>query len=209
MTDVRTELEARKKEFSRKETENNLLNRKIEGMEQEIIALVEEMGVAKEGLAFLEELANKRRGAMKGKIESVVSEALKLIYGDSYRIELSYSVKNNRSNLEIEMIRETTDGEVRRDMGGFGGGVADTISVPLRLMVLMGSKQTDRVCILDECWKHIDPWRIEQVGEFLKSLADKLGIQVVFCTHHQDLRAFADKTYDISETCGTSKVKTT
>lgn len=208
MADIKTVLADRQKELARKQTENALLNRQLDTMEQRILQLVHDMDIAKEGLAFLEEFANNRRGAMKGKIESVVSEALKLIYGDSYRVELSYSMKNNRSNLEIEMVRETVAGEVRRDMSGFGGGVADTISVPLRLMVLMGSKQTDKVCVLDECWKHIDVWRIESVGKFLRALSDKLGMQVIFCTHHQDLRLFTDKTYDVSESGGVSAVKT-
>jgi len=84
--------------------------------------------------------------------------------------------------------------------------VADTISVPLRLMVLVGSKQTDKVCVLDECWKHIDVGRIEMVGQFLRALSEKLGMQVIFCTHHLALRDFADKVYDVRESDGVSKV---
>jgi Fe-S cluster assembly ATPase SufC len=164
------------------------------------------LGVGQEASKFLEELANTRRGAMKGKIETVVSEALKLIYGDTYRVELTYGVRNSRSSLDIEMVRTTPAGEVRRDLGGFGGGVADTISVPLRLMVLVGSRQTDKVCVLDECWKHIDVGRIDLVGQFLRALSEKLGMQVVFCTHHLSLKAFADRTYDVSETGGKSRV---
>jgi chromosome segregation ATPase len=206
MTDIRETLEDRKAELSRKQAENALLNRQITEMEDKIIDLAKNLEVGQEASAFLEELANGRRGAMKGRIESVVTEALRLVYGDSYRVELSYGMKNNRSSLEIEMVRETPEGDVKRDMDGFGGGVADTISVPLRLMVLVGSKQTDRVCVLDECWKHIDVVRIEMVGQFLRVLAERLGMQVIFCTHHQALRAYADRTYDVSENGGVSKV---
>jgi len=204
--DVHQVLESRKNELARKQNENALLNRQITDMENKIIGLVSSLEIGQEALKFLEELANSRRGAMKGKIESVVSEALRLIYGDSYRVELSYGIKNNRSSLEIEMVRTTPAGEVRRDIGGFGGGVADTISVPLRLMVLVGSKQTDKVCVLDECWKHIDVGRIEMVGQFLRALSEKLGMQVIFCTHHLALRDFADKVYDVRESDGVSKV---
>jgi len=206
MSDVRKVLDERKSELARKQAENSLLNRQIAAMETRIIELTKSLEVGQEALKFLEELANSRRGTMKGKIEDVASEALRLIYGDSYRVELSYGAKNNRSSLDIEMVRQTPAGEVRRDMGGFGGGVADTISVPLRLMVLVGSKQTDRVCILDECWKHIDIGRIEMVGQFLRALTEKLGMQVIFCTHHVPLRDFADKVYEVSEFEGVSRV---
>lgn len=204
--EARLELEGRVAELARKRAENDLLNRQLDGMEKRILALAGELQVGQEASAFLEGLANSRRGAMKGRIEEAVSEALRMIYGASYRVELTYGVKNNRSSLDIEMVREVAAGQVRRDMGGFGGGVADTISVPMRLMVLVGSRQTSKVCVLDECWKHIDKDRIEAVGKFLRLLAEQLGIQVVFCTHHQPLREFADVTYDVSENDGTSKV---
>lgn len=202
-------LETRKVELSRKRAENDLLNRQITSSEKRIMELVSSLDVSKEALAFLTDLADGRRGAMKGKIESVVTEALRMIYGNSYRVELNYAFKNNRSSLEIEMVRETHIGDVRRDMSGFGGGVADTISVPLRLMVLCGSKQTDKVVILDECWKHIDPGRIELVGKFLRALSEQLGLQVLFATHHLPLQQFADRVYNTSEKDGTSNVKAT
>lgn len=207
MSNVEQALAERKKELARKQSENDLLNRQIDTMEQRILELVAVLQTAKEALAFLEDLANGRRGAMKGKIESVVTEALRLIYGASYRVELSYAFKNNRSSLEIEMVRDIKAGEVRRDMGGYGGGVADTISVPLRLMVLVGSKKTDKVCVLDECWKHIDVRRIEQVGQFVQMLTEQLGMQVIFLTHHHPLRQFADRTYEVSEIEGKSSVR--
>jgi hypothetical protein len=203
---ARVALEERRAELARKQAENDLLSRQITEMEDRIVEAAKGLEVGQEALGFLEELANGRRGAMKGRIESVATEALRMVYGDSYRVELTYGTKNNRSSLEIEMVRGTPAGEVRRDMGGFGGGVADTISVPMRLMVLVGSRQTDKVCVLDECWKHIDAVRIEMVGQFLRVLAEKLGMQVVFCTHHQALRPFADRTYEVSESGGVSKV---
>jgi hypothetical protein len=207
MMQVHQVLDDRKKELARKQAENDLLKRQIESCEQKILELAGSLQMGQEALSFLEDLAGSRRGAMKGRIESIVTEAVQLIYGPSYRIELSYSVKNNRSCLEIEMVRETESGEVRRDMDGFGGGVADTISVPLRLMVLMGSKQTDKVCVLDECWKHMDLERIELVGKFLRLLADKLGMQIIICSHHEKMREFSDMTYEVSETGGVSKVE--
>lgn len=200
-------LQERQAELTRKRNENALMQRQLEALEKKIIELAEKATLAQDALDFLEDLANSRRGAMKGKIENIVTEAMRLIYDDSYSAELTYSVKANRSNLDVEMVRNTAKGEVRRDMGGFGGGMADTMSVPMRLMVLMGAKQTDKVCILDECWKHIDPHRVELVGKFVRVLADKLGIQTVFLTHHPLMRDYADRVYEVSENGGKSKVE--
>ena len=200
-------LDNRKKELSRKQTENALLSRQIEAMGEKILKLVDSLKLGQEALAFCTDLADSRRGAMKGKIEAVITEAVRLIYGETYKVELSYSVKNNRSNLIIEMVRDTPAGEVRREIGGFGGGMADTISVPLRLMVLMGSKQTDKVCLLDECWKHMDLDRVELVGKFLRLLVDRLGMQILIYSHHDKIREFADRTYELTENNGISEVE--
>ena len=207
MKQAQTILEQRKSVLAKKQAENDLLNRQIKSGQEKILLLVTSLELSKEALNFLTDLADGRRGAMKGKIESVVTEALRFIYGSSYGVVLDYKVKNNRSNLEIEMVRTIPAGEVKRDMNGFGGGVADTISVPLRLMVLVGSRKTDKVCILDECWKHIDVNKIEQVGKFVQSLSDQLGMQIIFATHHAPLQAFADRVYNVSEKDGKSAVK--
>lgn len=200
-------LDSRKAELARKQNENDLLNRQITEIENKILVLVGQLAIGQDAMQFLTDLSDSRRGVMKQKIETIVTEALRLIYGTSYKVELTYSHKNNRSCLDIEMVRNTSAGEVRRDIEGFGGGVADTISVPLRLMVLMGSRQTDRVCVLDECWKHMDIERIELVGKFLRLLADQLQMQILICSHHEQLRDFADRIYEVSESGGVSKVE--
>ena len=117
-------------------------------------------------------------------------------------------MKHNRSFMEIELVRETTRGEVRRDMDGFGGGVSDVISVPLRLMVIAGSKQSDKVCVLDECYRHVDPERVTLVAEFLDVLSKELGFQIILCSHHEQMREMADRTYFVSESDGVSAVET-
>lgn len=205
--EIKTEHQKRLENLTRKKNENDLLKRQISDNLTKIQGCADKLMVVREALKFLEEIANSRRGTMKGKIEEIVTEALRLIYGTDYRVELNYCVKNNRSSLEIEMVRDTPKGEVRRQLGGFGGGVADTISVPLRLMVLLGSKQSEKICVLDECYKHMDEERIEGVAEFLKTLADRLQMQIIMCTHHEEIRDRADRTFLVSEKTGKSEVK--
>jgi len=191
-----------------KVNENALLERQAFDAESEMLTAVEKMKLVQQALGFLERLANTRRGAMKGKIEEVITEALRMIYGPKYKIDMTYSVKNNRSSLEVEVVHQTVDGDVRRGIEGFGGGVADTISVPMRLMVVVGSNQTDRVCFLDECYRHVDPERIELVGRFIYTLCEELGFQVFLCSHHEPLRLEADRAFRVSSVDGVSRVET-
>jgi len=139
-------------------------------------------------------LLQEKKAHNKGVIESVLSEALKIVYGDQYNVEMTYAVKGNRSHMEIEVVK----GDVRRTIGGFGGGVCDTLSVPLKILILLGSKQTAKICVLDEAWKHVDLGRIELVAEFVKDICSTLGIQIILLSHHEAFKEHAKTINTIS-----------
>ena len=197
----------RKAQLDKLQAENDMINSQMKNNEIKMVELGSKLVIGQEALQFLEDVANSRRGAMKTQIENVVTEALRMIYGDEYRIELSYNVKNNRSFMDIELIRKTPKGDVRRQMDGFGGGVSDTISVPLRLLVMLGSQQTEKICILDECYKHMDLERIDRVAEFLKEIATRLGMQIIMCSHHEALKQAADSVWTIEDVEGRAEIK--
>ncbi len=207
--DIYQALTDRQTELARKQTENKLLDRQAREAEDRMIQAAEEMQVSTEALEFLEEIANSRRGAMKGRIEAVLTEALCLVYGPGRKVELAYSVKGNRSHLAFELVKDTPAGEVRRNIDGTGCGlgVSDTVCVPLRLLVMLGSKQTDRVCVLDECYKHVNPEKVPLVSEFLKTLCERLGVQIILLSHHELIREDAEVAFEVGVVNGTSTVK--
>lgn len=209
--DVKAELEERQRELARRQNENDLLESQAKQAEDKMVKAAESMQLATKALDFCEELANSRRGAMKGRIEAVQTEALQLVYGPSRRIELAYSVKNNRSHLNFELVKQTSAGEVRRVLDGTGNGmgVSDVVSVPLRLLVLLGSQQADRVCVLDECYKHLDGERIPLIAKFLRVLTERMNTQVLLFTHHEQLRCDVDAAYEVREGPGKAVVKKT
>jgi len=204
---VREEIRRREKILSQKRAENELLERQARKSEEEVLQTATDMQSSMEALVLLEEVANSRRGAVKGRIESVLTEALQLVYNSSRSIELDYSVKNNRSHLAFELVKDTPAGVVRRTLDGTGSGlgVSDTVSVPLRLLVLLG-KHADKICVLDECYKHVSIGLVPVVTKFLRVLTERLSIQVVLLSHHESVRADADAAYEVKEVAGVSTV---
>jgi hypothetical protein len=207
--DIEDRLKVRQDKLTRRQNENALLDRQARDAEDKMVRAAEEMQIASEALSFLEEVANSRRGSMKGRIESVLTEALQLVYGSSRSVELTYTVKNNRSHLAFELVKQTKAGEVRRvlDGTGTGLGVSDTVSVPLRLLVLLSFKSSDRVCVLYECYKHVNIERVPLVVQFLRVLTERLGMQVILLSHHQQLRGEVDAAYEVKEGADSSSVQ--
>lgn len=193
-------IKERRKELDRKIAENNLLENQAREYDSEILKETELLRISRESLSFLEDVANNRRGEMKRKIETILTESLQMVYGDDRKIEMVYSVKNNRSHLSFEIVKQSSDGEIRRTIDGTGSGlsVSDTVSVPLRILVLLGSKSS-KVCILDECFKHMNLERVPKVTKFLKVLTERLGIQVILLSHHEFVRTEADSVFEVKD----------
>jgi len=209
MLTIESTITSRRKANKKLQAENDVASRQISTLRARMSELAVVLGTGQEALKFLEEVANSRRGAIKKQIEDIVTEAVQIVYGQDSSVELVYDVKSGRSSAEIEFVRDIPEGQVRRSIDGIGGGVSDTISVPLRLLVLLASRDTDRVCILDECYKHMDVDRIERVAQFLHDIAAKLGIQVVMSSHHEIMQDYADTVHEVSESGGVSTVRRT
>ena len=200
--EIENKIEERQSNLDLLSAENRVLKKEICRYDNKLSVEQNKLEITTKALEFVESVANARRGSMKDKIESVLSEALCMIYGSNYQVEMIYEFRHNRTALDIEYIKETPDGDVRRalDGSGHGLGIFDVVSVPIRMLVLMGSDNIDKVCFLDEPYHFISDDKIPLVGEFLRTLCDKLQMQVVMSTHHRELMNYADKNYFISNT---------
>jgi len=203
---IKSHFSSRRDALLRKQAENDLLNHQIDELEEQALEAAKALTVGQDALQFVEEVAGARRGDIKERIEQIITEALQIVYGSSYSAVLIYSVKNNRSHLDIELVKDTKAGKVQRRMNGFGGGVSDTISIPLRLSVILGSGQTAKVCVFDECYKHLDPERIPFAANFIRQIAEQLGIQIIMLSHHEAMKEQAEVVYTIQDESGVSKI---
>jgi len=199
-------IHTRKQQNLKQQAENDLINNQLTDHQNKINKLTQFLTVGQTALQFLEQVAVSRRSSLKQQIEQIITEALQIIYGEDLSSELRYDVKNGRSFVDIRIVENTPQGKVSRTMEGFGGGVSDTVSVPLRLLVLLATRTTDKVCILDEAYKHVDLERVEKVAPFIQEIAHKLDIQIIMPSHHEAMIESADTVYTVNKTNGESIV---
>jgi hypothetical protein len=202
-------ISTRKQTNIKEQAENDLITEQQTAFTNKINQLATILTTGQDALVFLETVAVSRRSSLKQQIEQIVTEALQIVYGNELTVELQYDVKNGRSFVDIRIIKDTPAGKVSRTMEGIGGGVSDTVSVPLRLLVLLASRTTDKVCILDEAYKHVDLERVERAAGFIQEIASRLGIQIIMSSHHEAMLEAADTVHTVSETTGLSAVTRT
>lgn len=184
--------------------------------DENVAALGEELKVVENRLdtvdranKFVNEVAMSRRNKIKGSFERIVSDALKLLYRQDCYVELVYDFKYRRNVLNIQVgFRHDGGYEVKREVDGFGGGVSDTVSTAFRILIVTLVDSVENVIWLDESYKHADNEMVERVGEFIRAVSKKMGIQIIFNSHHLALGNYADRVLHIEiDKTGASNVR--
>lgn len=189
-------------------TKRNEQIKKLEVLNQERSETLKNIDIRVKTINFVETVASTERNRVKQKIENLITSCLHLVYDDSYSIEFDYGVKANKTSVEIYIIRKCKNGmEVKRTIDGHGGGVADTVALPLKLIVLMNDKKFDKILIADEPGKHLDVDRVEKFAQFIKDISEKLNVQVIISSHFKCMSDYANNIHKVTMDDSVSRVE--
>jgi DNA repair ATPase RecN len=159
---------------------------------------------------LLNQAAEQAREQAKKQIEMVVTNALQSIFSADLRF--SIEMAESRGRVEAEFYVTSTYGgaeQVRnRPQEARGGGVVDVISLALRIVLMeLTSPKFAGPIILDEPAKHVSDEFSLHVAEFLRSVSESFGRQVLMVTHNEALAESANMAYRIEIKEGRSVVK--
>ena len=115
---------------------NKIISKKINDLQKQVQTHKQNLRLGVQSIDFIQKCANHQRSIVKQKVQAVITDALKQIYGDEYSIRFDYSMKRNKTSVDIYLTKHTKIGDVVRKQDGFGGGVSDVISLPLKLNFL-------------------------------------------------------------------------
>jgi ABC-type lipoprotein export system ATPase subunit len=59
---------------------------------------------------------------------------------------------------------------------------------------------------LDETFAHVSSEYLEPMGQFLREVVDKTGVQIIMVTHQPELAEYADTVYRFSNKDGKTQV---
>lgn len=170
----------------------------LEKHKEERDQLIHELEICSKAIEFIEKVSTEERRVVKKKVEELITSCLHEVFDDTYSVEFEYGMKRSKTSVEVHSIRKCEDGVVvKRQIDGIGGGVADAISLPLKLIVLLNDSDLDRIFVIDEPGKHLSVNHVPKFANFLSTISQKLGVQIIMSSHHTCMDKFADSINEV------------
>lgn len=145
------------------------------------------------------------RQQAKSRIEEIVTSALSVVFGKDYSFKIQITTKANQPVAEYYLESEGIVTQLKPPDYDRGGGVADVVSLSLKLAVAELSGVTGTL-FLDEVGKHVSEEFAPNVAYFLKQYSENFNRQIVLITHNAALADVADHSLQVSQVKGRSKV---
>lgn len=154
---------------------------------------------------LLQKTSDFARQQAKARIEDIVTSALSVVFGKDYRFAIALEVKANQPVAEYYLTSEGVTTQLKPPDYDRGGGVADVVSLALRLAIgeLSGIRGP---IFLDEVGKHVSQEYAPNVAYFLKEYSSKFGRQIILITHNVHLAEIGETSLQVTQNGGKSEV---
>lgn len=155
---------------------------------------------------LLQQTSEYARQQAKQQIEEIVTSALSVVFGKDYRFIVNIEVKANQPVAEYWLESEGVTTQLKPPDYDRGGGVADVVSLALKLAVgeLSGIRGP---LFLDEVGKHVSQEYAQNVAFFLKEFSSNFERQIILITHNPVLAEIGDVSLQVKQSGGKSKVE--
>lgn len=133
---------------------------------------------------ILNKLQIKTQMQTKGVYENLLTQLIHEIKGydeENHKLILNSRIKSNKPWLDIEI--ENISGKKRDVYLDKGASIENIVSIGLKFITL--SRIPNRkFLVFDEADKNLNPKQIPNLAKILLSLSQKVGVQVLYISHH-------------------------
>lgn len=154
---------------------------------------------------LLQKTSDYARQQAKTRIEEIVTQALTVVFDKEYKFIVKLDIKANQPVAEYYLESDDVITQLKPPDYDRGGGVADVVSLALRLAIGELSGVTGPL-FLDEVGKHVSQEYQPNVGYFLKEYGEQFGRQIILITHNTHLSEIGDTSIAVSQRNGASAV---
>ena len=172
-----------------------------------ITEATEQIGIFDKVQILLQKTSEYARQQAKDRIESVVSEALNVVFGGNHSFVIDLGIRAGQPVADYWLNDGSTFTKLEKPDYDRGGGKVDIISLALRLAIGEMEGITGPM-FLDEVGKHVSKEYAPNVAYFLKQYSAQFNRQIVLITHNADLAEIGETSISvIRKPSGESEVK--
>lgn len=185
-----------------------LLQEQLANREKEVSDAERASEIGRMARALLEQLTDAKREVVRSKIEDLVTHGIQAVFGSEYSFRIEQKTARNNVTFEYRIVHHF-GGQTRESglRGYHGGGLVALVGFLLRVvMVLFIHPPRRRILFLDETFANLDSDKRDPLARLLLELGQSLEIQFVLITHSEEYADVADKTYEIRQDSGGSKL---
>jgi len=197
----RMNLESIKNKIEQEKGKRDLLLSQIQGQKDQRENTENKLKIGYEAYELILEVVNKIQGFLKFRISGMVSKALEVVFDDPYTFEIDFVFRRDQMECDLYLVQN----KIRfSPIDSVGFGDVDVCSFVLRVSLLSLMRARVRpVIILDEPFKQLSSDFQSKVGELIKELSERLGIQFIIVSHRDRvIEKGADKIFKISKNPG-------
>lgn len=152
--------------------------------------------------AYFNKIVDSKRKEIIDKVINLVSFGLQTVLEDStVRLMVSSKIQRNQKFYSFTLEQNGRETSI---VNAVGGGVINLLSFLLHV-VLLAVSSNRKILILDEPFSAVSENYRENIGEFLKLLAEKTNIQFIIVSHQNEINEAADVLYNIRSVNGEVK----
>lgn len=153
---------------------------------------------------IIQQVAQATQQELEYRVSELVTLALSSVFPDPYQFKLRFVVRRGKTEADLLFLR----GEQEIDpLSASGGGVVDVAAFALRVALWRLSNGLRPVLVLDESFKWVSSSYLPAAGKMLRSLSERMGVQIILVTHLEPLIEIADKVFRVSKRNGASVVE--
>lgn len=206
--ELREALAAVKNELIVRKSQRDLYLAQLEQTEERWQLCLKERDLLEKVRVLFQLSAEHAREQAKQQLETLVTNALKYVFGTQFRFEIELKNHGGTPTAEFYVVSTWGQQEIKnRPQDARGGGIVDIVSLALRIALIETIKpRLSGPIILDEPGKHVSEDYIVPMIEFLKSVGETFGRQVILVTHNTHLTESADVAYFVQLHGGKSEV---
>lgn len=178
-------------------------------IQSDIAALRSDIARLERVSGVLARIGEARQDQLQKRIEALVSQGLRAIFGDTITFHLVPGTERNTPVINFEVRSRIGEHIVATDvMDARGGGLAAIVGFLLRLVVQLLKRKPGETVIMaqDEPFAYVSADYRPPLAAFLRELVDKTGVQIILVTHSDEFAALADVRYRFELADGATKV---